>query len=119
MKTSNNLYKIKKGKWGEDKAAEFLKGKGYSIIERNYRCRWGEIDIIAERAGTVHFVEVKTRSSDDYGSPLEAITCDKMHHIMRAAQYYIHSNSLEACEISLDGIGICKDSIDFVQGINM
>ena len=60
MKTSNNLYKIKKGKWGEDKAAEFLKGKGYSIIERNYRCRCGEIDIIAERAGTVHFVEVKT-----------------------------------------------------------
>ena len=114
-----NGYNIKKGKWGEDKAADFLIGKGYSIIERNFRCRWGEIDIIAERAGVIHFVEVKTRTSERFGSPLESITYEKMHHIMRSAQYYIHSKSLEKCEISLDGIAVCKDRIDFVQGINM
>ncbi|MBE6020599.1 MAG: YraN family protein [Clostridiales bacterium] len=114
-----NRYNIKKGKWGEDKAEAFLKKKGYSIIERNYRCRWGEIDIIAERDGTIHFVEVKTRTSDRFGSPLEAVTHEKMHHIMRTAQYYIYRNSLEKYEMSLDGIAVCEDRIDFVQGINM
>lgn len=112
-------YNIEKGKWGEDKAADFLIRKGYSIIERNFKCRWGEIDIIAEQGGTIHFVEVKSRSSEGFGTPLEAITYDKMNHIMCAAQCYIDSNSLANFEISLDGISVCKDDIDFIQGINI
>lgn len=119
MRKSKYLYKVEKGRWGENKAADFLAEKGYIIIERNFRCRYGEVDIIAEYDGVIHFVEVKTRSSEMYGNPLEAITYDKINHIMRTAQYYIYINSLEKHEISFDGIAICKDNICFVQGINM
>lgn len=114
-----NSYKIKKGKWGENIAAEFLQRRGYGIIERNYRCRSGEVDIIAEKSGVIHFVEVKTRSGENFGSPLEAISPHKMSHIINTAGYYIYINGLETRDISIDAIGICGDSIEFVQGINM
>ncbi len=58
---------------GENAAAEFLKKKGYVILERNFRKGYGEIDIIAVKKGTLVFVEVKTRSSDKFGTPLDAI----------------------------------------------
>ena len=86
-----NRYNIKKGKWGEDKAEAFLKKKGYSIIERNYRCRWGEIDIIAERDGTIHFVEVKTRRMSVQAPPQENVGRTKQARIAKAAGQYLKS----------------------------
>lgn len=70
--------------------AEYLCGKGYEILERNFNCRLGEIDIIAreKESNTLVFCEVKYRSSLNYGDPLEAVTQEKIRHICRAAGYY-------------------------------
>lgn len=77
------------GKIGEDMAAAILERKGYRILQRNYRCRYGEIDIIADHYGGLCFVEVKTRQGFHYGRPCEAVTAEKKKHIRRTARHYL------------------------------
>lgn len=77
------------GNCGEDAAVKFLKKNGYSILERNFNIRGGEIDIIAQKGDYVVFVEVKTRSTDDYGGGLNAITYAKQQHLIKTAQTYL------------------------------
>ena len=77
------------GRIGENMAADMLRSKGYQILRRNYRCRSGEIDIIAQRFGEVCFVEVKTRQSFNYGRPCQAVTDEKKRHIRKAAHEYL------------------------------
>ncbi len=72
------------GKWGEDKAAEFLISKGYKILTRNYRVRGGEIDIVVFRRGILAFVEVKTRTSDAFGTPAQAVDEEKIKRFAKA-----------------------------------
>ncbi len=74
---------------GEDLAVNYLKKKGYRILEKNYRTPLGEIDIIAEKKGTVVFVEVKTRTSDAFGLPEEAVTRQKQERIKKVALLYL------------------------------
>lgn len=75
---------------GEDIAAAFLVANGWHILGRNVRCgRTGEIDIVAERAGLLAFVEVKTRRSDRFGTPGEAVTWRKQHRIRALAREYL------------------------------
>ena len=74
------------GQIGENAAADVLRAKGYRILRQNYRCRYGEIDIIAERGGDVSFVEVKTRQSFRFGRPCEAVTDEKKKHMRRKGQ---------------------------------
>ena len=78
-----------KGNLGEDLAAKALLGDGYEIIARNYQKRYGEIDIIAQKEQCLYFVEVKTRKSGEYGTPLESITPTKRQKIYRVAQNYL------------------------------
>ncbi len=75
-------------------AAEELTRQGYRIIERNFRCRYGEIDLIAEDANDLIFIEVKTRRGDAYGLPEEAVTQRKQQKIVQVATYYL---DLHAC----------------------
>ena len=77
------------GQIGENTAADVLRAKGYRILRQNYRCSYGEIDIIAERGGDMSFVEVKTRQNFHYGRPCEAIDKEKMSHIRRSAHCYL------------------------------
>ena len=78
------------GRKGEAVAASFLERHGCRIVARNYRCRAGEIDIIAEETGpTVRFVEVKTRASDRYGTPAEAVTGGKRARIRKTALHWL------------------------------
>lgn len=77
------------GRQGEKVALQFLRRLGYKIIARNFSCRWGEIDIIAEYAGVLVFVEVKTRKTDAYGAPEEAVDWKKIRHLQRVAQFYL------------------------------
>ncbi len=79
------------GRIGEQAAAELLQMEGYEILERNYRCRAGEIDLIALRGSEVSFVEVKTRRNHHYGRPCEAIGTEKIQHIRHAAAQYLQS----------------------------
>ena len=76
---------------GEKLARDFLIRQNYSIIATNYRCRAGEIDIIALKDNKLAFIEVKTRSSDKKGLPHEAYTYGKMKRLSRAIQYYLHT----------------------------
>ena len=78
-----------RGAEGERAAAEFLKAQGYRILARNYRTRWGEIDLIAEDGRTLVFVEVKARRDDRFGGPGAAITPAKQARIARLAQQYL------------------------------
>lgn len=80
------------GEWGEKTAARYLLKKGYKIAERNFRCKAGEIDIIASDKNILVFIEVKTRNNLSYGLPCEAITRTKLHHLKRAIQYYLLLN---------------------------
>lgn len=73
----------------EHKASLYLEKNGYHIIERNFRCKIGEIDLIAKNEGYLCFVEVKYRSSSSKGFPSEAITPNKMRRITRTAQFYM------------------------------
>ena len=66
--------RIALGKWGEDLAAEYLEAQGYELLARNWRCREGELDIVARAGGALVFVEVKTRSGTAFGEPAEAVT---------------------------------------------
>lgn len=73
---------------GEEKARKYLLSKGYKILEKNFRSRYGEIDIVALDNNTLVFVEVKTRYSEDYGKPEEAITKRKLRMVARTGQFY-------------------------------
>lgn len=78
----------------EQKAAEYLRQKGYSILERNFRCRLGEIDLIGRDGAYLCFIEVKFRSGIGKGYPAEAITPAKIRRITKTAQYFMLMNKL-------------------------
>ncbi|MBI2040320.1 YraN family protein [Candidatus Microgenomates bacterium] len=78
-----------KGNYGEDLACEYLKKHGYKILERNFRIRGGEIDIVAKDDDYLVFVEVKTRWSDEYGPPAESMTPWKIRYLLKTAQFYL------------------------------
>ena len=79
------------GSWGETQATTFLEGKGYEIIEKNYRHKHAEIDLIVKKNKTLIFVEVKTRSGTGFGMPEEFVNYTKAKLIMKAAENYIYT----------------------------
>lgn len=83
------------GGWGESMAARFLRKKGYEIAAANYRCRFGEIDLIAQKGDIVAFVEVKTRKNADFARPAEAVTPAKMKKIVSTALLWLQSHKCE------------------------
>ena len=91
------------GKIGEDKAAKYLEQKGYIILERNFSCKLGEIDIIALEKQEIVFIEIKSRLNKMYGPPAEAVNKQKLKHIYKTAQYYLYSRGLlnERCRIDV------------------
>ena len=98
--SQKDLYKKLYGKLGENLACKFLKSQGYKILERNYRTKTAEADIIAQKDGTLTFVEVKSRSSFAFGTPAEAVTYDKQKKYRELASYYLQTNGLDGVEIS-------------------
>lgn len=87
---------IKLGSLGEQLAEKYLKEKGHLILEKNYRTKLGELDIIAKKDNTIIFLEVKTRTSDAFGAPREAVGNKKQKTIQRLSQQYILHRKLEA-----------------------
>ena len=80
------------GKWGEEQVADRLRRQGWRIAARNFRCRLGELDIIAENGVYLAFVEVKLRKNGRYGAACEAVTASKQRKLRAAAQYYLMSH---------------------------
>lgn len=99
-------YRGEIGRAGEDLAYEYLRSKGYEIMRRNYRCKKGEIDIVARLRGTINFIEVKTRTCDRYGHPEESVTKNKERHIVETAKNYIMKNDLSEDDFQFDVITV-------------
>jgi putative endonuclease len=95
---------------GEDMACAELERQGMQVLERNWRCRLGEIDIVAAEAGptgvTLVFCEVKCRRGLGYGHPLEAITYTKMHTLRQLAALWMREHRMKASSIRVDAIGV-------------
>ena len=87
--TQKNFYKKFLGRAGEVMACKFLKKKGFSILKTNYKTHFGEIDIIAQDEDAIVFIEVKTRTDDDFGSPSEAVTRKKQEKYYKVASEYL------------------------------
>jgi len=81
-------HKQSLGKYGEDLASDYLVRHGYHLIQRNFKARYGEIDIIAMKNSILVFIEVKTRIGKKYGIPEEAVTQRKIHEVTLTAEYY-------------------------------
>jgi putative endonuclease len=100
------LKRKKLGENGEEIAVLFLKKKKYKILYRNYRCKFGEIDIIANHKGVLSFIEVKTRSSGVYGTPQEAVYAKKQKKISRVALEFIQRYKLEDKAARFDVVAV-------------
>ena len=90
------------GKLGENLAVKYLEKQEYKILERNFKCKQGEIDIIAMDKDEIVFIEVKTRTNKKFGVPIEAVDRTKQKHLAKAAKYYIYKRHLENEFIRID-----------------
>ena len=94
------------GEKGEELAAAYLTEAGYRIIERNYRCVFGEIDIVAEEGNTLVFVEVKSRRSESYGDPQLAVGHQKQKKISKIALHYLSAKNLRHRPARFDVVAV-------------
>ncbi len=105
---------------GEDLAADILQRQGYQIIERNYRTPLGEIDLVARHQGALVFVEVKTRRSQRFGSPQEAVHPAKQERLRHLAEYYLQQQELGDVMVRFDVVGILwqggKPRVEVITG---
>ena len=82
------------GNSGEDIAVQYLEKQGHLILERNFYCKQGEIDIITKDKNEIVFIEVKSRSSTEYGLPSESVTKQKIQHLYKTARYFLYKNKM-------------------------
>ncbi|MFZ2025075.1 MAG: YraN family protein [Microgenomates group bacterium] len=106
MNLSEAKNNRKLGKLGESLAANYLQKRGFTIIERNFRVRYGEIDLVAKDADTLVFVEVKTRMSTQFGLPEEAITPKKLHEIIKTLEMYALRHHVQQMQLRIDAVAI-------------
>jgi putative endonuclease len=102
------------GRAGEEFAEYYLKNLGYKILQKNFRCRLGEIDLIVKKDNILTFVEVKTRKSSSYGAPEESIDYLKINRIKNSAEYFISLRKLYDFDASFDVISIKLVSSKFL-----
>ncbi|MBI2987477.1 MAG: YraN family protein [Deltaproteobacteria bacterium] len=106
------------GKEGERIAETFLRKKGYRLVERNYRCPVGELDLVLLDRRVLVFVEVKTRTDDRFGGPLEAVHPRKQHKMVKAALFFLSQHRLHHREARFDVVGISwKDREPLVEHV--
>lgn len=117
LQRSNSTF----GKNGENIACDLLNQNGYKIIDRNFRSRFGEIDIVAIDKDTLVFVEVKTRQSLRFGLPQEAVTPQKIYKIKKTGEYYslIHPDLPKKLRVDVVAIVIEMDKVIYSKIINV
>lgn len=111
------------GRRGEQLAVDHLEARGMRVIERNWRCRLGEIDIVARDGAETVFIEVKTRSSHDFGHPFEAITPLKLARLRRLAVAWCEATDAPVSRIRIDAVAVLAPAeapalIEHLEGIN-
>ena len=100
------------GREGEQAAADYLTGRGFRILDRNWRCAGGEIDIVAVDRRTFVVCEVKTRSGTQYGAPVEAVGPRKHKRLRRLAAIWLSAHGIRFDEIRIDVLGLLRDGTD-------
>ena len=98
--------RVRSGEAGEDLACDYLRARGYQILERNFRCRSGEVDIVAREGLATVFVEVKDRRGGSHGEGFEAVTFGKRRRLIRAARLYAASKGVSEQPIRFDVVSI-------------
>ena len=106
------------GAWGEAIAARYLAEHGFVIRERNWRAGHGELDIVAERAGEIVFVEVRARRSNEYGTPEETLGAHKRAKLIETAQAYLQAHDLYDAQWQIDVIAIDMDQHNAVTRLD-
>lgn len=100
----------------EQIACDFLINSGYKILERNFYCSYGEIDVIGFKDGYIVFIEVKSRNKTTSGQAIEAVDCRKQRRIMKSAIYYLYSHGIsDDCKIRFDVVAIDNDVIKIYE----
>ena len=112
-----HLQRRWRGRYAEKIAADFLMRQGFVIVARNYRCRLGEIDLIAREGDTLVFVEVRFRSRSDYGNAIESITNMKRRKLIAAALYFLQERGDGDSDCRFDVIALSHLSPDVVEWI--
>jgi len=105
-KAAKDMRRIQTGKRGEDLAAAHLQKLGYQIVAKNYRCIFGEVDIIARDGDTLVFVEVKSRKTEAFGEPQEAVGLEKQKKLSRISLHYLQQKGLDSCCARFDVVAI-------------
>ena len=110
------------GRLGEEAAVSHLAGLGWTIIDRNWRCPDGELDIVAQDGSGLVVCEVKTRSSLDYGTPIEAITPAKAARLRRLAARWLAARGVSHAAVRIDAIGLLSEgagrfTVDHLKGV--
>lgn len=100
------------GTRGETVACSFLRDHGYEVVEKNYKCKIGEIDLIARRNGRLAFIEVKTRSSAHRGMPQEAVDLKKQEKIFKVAAWYLKEKKMGSVQLAFDVVAILWNEKD-------
>lgn len=103
------------GAWGEEIASQYLEAKGYKILARNWRTQEGELDLVAQDGETVVFIEVKTRTTKDFGWPEESVTATKRRRLQRSAMAYLTDQGLMDLLWRIDVIAIDRDQSGCVE----
>jgi putative endonuclease len=113
------MEKKELGKKGEEVALRFLKKRGYRIIEKNYVCKMGEMDIIAREKDTLAFIEVKTRTTTEFGPPQLAVNASKQRQLSKVALNYLKEKQLEDVKARFDVVAILlgqkREEIDLIR----
>ena len=103
------------GRWGENVACEYLSKHKYKIIDRNFTCHFGEIDVVAWDGESVIFVEVKTRKDDSFGMPREAVNWRKQQTIVQCANYWLYKNKQTDVSVRFDVVEILGDKATHIE----
>lgn len=104
------------GAQGEEAVAAWYEARGYEVVERNWRCRAGELDLILRRGRTFVFCEVKTRTSDAFGAPVEAITRDKQVRLRHLAARWLADAPMRPTDIRFDVASVLAGQIEVLEG---
>ena len=109
------IYEVASGALGEEQASKFLEKKGYKILEKNFKTKLGEIDIIAKHKNYICFIEVKNRSTLFAGRPSEAVTIPKQRKIKMTALMYLKLKGLTESDVRFDVVEILDDEINIIE----
>ena len=107
--------RLELGAAGEALVADWYRANGYEVLETNWRCRQGELDLIVRKGRVLVFCEVKTRTTDAFGTPAEAVTREKRDRIRRLAAVYLEDAPFRAREVRFDVAGILDGRLEVIE----